>query len=47
VSSTLVWYPLLDCEVALRDIISLGHVTNCKTFIFGTIMDDVTVISQD
>jgi hypothetical protein len=27
------WYPLLSCKLALRGIISLGHVTNCKTFI--------------
>jgi hypothetical protein len=25
------WYPLLSCKLALRGIISLGHVTNCKT----------------
>jgi hypothetical protein len=24
------WYPLLSCKLALRGIISLGHVTNCK-----------------
>jgi hypothetical protein len=27
------WYLLLSCKLALRGIISLGHVTNCKTFI--------------
>jgi hypothetical protein len=27
----VVWYPLLSCKFALRGIISLGHVTNCKT----------------
>jgi hypothetical protein len=27
------WYPLLRCELALRGIIELGHVTSCK-FIF-------------
>jgi hypothetical protein len=25
------WYPLLICRLALRGIISLGRVTNCKT----------------
>jgi hypothetical protein len=39
------WYPLLSCKLALRGNISLGHVTNCKTIIFGTVMDDVTLIS--
>jgi hypothetical protein len=40
------WYPLLICRLALRAIISLGHVTNCKTFfLLGTVMDDVTLIS--
>jgi hypothetical protein len=27
------WYLLLSCKLALHGIISLGHVTNCKTFI--------------
>jgi hypothetical protein len=27
------WYSLLSCKLALCGIISLGHVTNCKTFI--------------
>jgi hypothetical protein len=26
-------YPLLSCELALRDIIILSHMTNCKSFI--------------
>jgi hypothetical protein len=39
------WYPLLSCKLVLRGNISLGHVTNCKTIIFGTVMDDVTLIS--
>jgi hypothetical protein len=39
------WYPLLSCKLALRCNISLGHVTNCKTIIFGTTMDDITLIS--
>jgi hypothetical protein len=38
-------HPLLSCKLALRGNISLGHVTNCKTIIFGTVMDDVTLIS--
>jgi hypothetical protein len=25
------WYPLLSCKLALRGIINIGHVTNCKT----------------
>jgi hypothetical protein len=40
------WYPLLSCKLALRGNITLGHVTNCKTIIFGTVMDDVTLISS-
>jgi hypothetical protein len=28
-----VWYPLLICELALRGIIELGHVTSCKFII--------------
>jgi hypothetical protein len=40
------WYPLLSCKLALRGNIALGHVTNCKTIIFGTVMDDVTLISS-
>jgi hypothetical protein len=24
------WYPLLNCRLALRGNIILGHVTNCK-----------------
>jgi hypothetical protein len=39
------WYPLLSCKLALRGNFSLGHVTNCKTIIFDTVMDDVTLIS--
>jgi hypothetical protein len=39
------WYPLLSSKLALRGNIILGHVTNCKTFIFGTVMDDITLIS--
>jgi hypothetical protein len=39
------WYPLLSCKLALHGNFSLGHVTNCKTIIFDTIMDDVTLIS--
>jgi hypothetical protein len=27
------WYPLLRCELALRGIIELGHVTSCKFII--------------
>jgi hypothetical protein len=27
------WYPLLSCELALRGIIELGHVTSCKLII--------------
>jgi hypothetical protein len=27
------WYPLLKCELALRGIIELGHVTSCKCII--------------
>jgi hypothetical protein len=27
------WYPLLRCALALRGIIELGHVTNCKIII--------------
>jgi hypothetical protein len=27
------WYPLLICELALRGIIKLGHVTSCKCII--------------
>jgi hypothetical protein len=27
------WYPLIKCEVALRGIIELGHVTSCKSII--------------
>jgi hypothetical protein len=38
-------YLLLSCELALRGIIHRGHATNCKTIIFGTVMDDVTLIS--
>jgi hypothetical protein len=37
-------YPLLICKLALRGNISLGHVTNCKTITFGTVMDDITLI---
>jgi hypothetical protein len=29
----VVLCPLLICRLALRGIISLGHVTKCKTFI--------------
>jgi hypothetical protein len=32
-------------KIALRGNISLGHVTNCKTIIFGTVMDDVILLS--
>jgi hypothetical protein len=39
------WYPLLSCKLALRGNINLGHVTNSKTIIFDTVMDDVTLIS--
>jgi hypothetical protein len=39
------WHPLLSCELTLRVNISLGHVTNCKSIIFGIVMDDVTLIS--
>jgi hypothetical protein len=39
------WYPLLSCKLALRGNISLSHMTHCKTIIFGTVMDDVTLIS--
>jgi hypothetical protein len=39
------WYPLLSYKLALHGNISLGHVTNCKTIIFGTVMDDITLIS--
>jgi hypothetical protein len=39
------WYPLLSCRLALRGNIILGHVTNCKTIIFGTVMDDVNLVS--
>jgi hypothetical protein len=39
------WYPLLSCKLVLRGNISLGHVTNCKTIIFDTVMDDLTLIS--
>jgi hypothetical protein len=28
-----IWYPLLSCKLALRGIIELGHVTNCKCII--------------
>jgi hypothetical protein len=38
------WYSLLSCKLALRGNISLGHVSNCKTIIFSTVMDDVTLI---
>jgi hypothetical protein len=27
------WYPLLKCELALRGIFELGHVTSCKCII--------------
>jgi hypothetical protein len=27
------WYPLLNCKLALRGNIILGHVTNCKYII--------------
>jgi hypothetical protein len=27
------WYPLPSCALALRGIIELGHVTNCKFII--------------
>jgi hypothetical protein len=39
------WYPLLSGKLALHGNISLGHVTNYKTIIFGTVIDDVTLIS--
>jgi hypothetical protein len=39
------WYPLLRCELALRGIIELGHVTSCKFFSFVTVMDDVILLS--
>jgi hypothetical protein len=38
-------YPLLSCKLVLCGNIILGHVTYCKTFIFGNVMDDVTLIS--
>jgi hypothetical protein len=28
-----VWYPLLNCKLALHGNIKLGHVTNCKYII--------------
>jgi hypothetical protein len=37
------WHPLFSCELAMPDNISLGHVTNCKTIIFGILLDDVTL----
>jgi hypothetical protein len=39
------WYPLLSCKLALHGNINLGHVTNCKTIIFGSVMDDVILLS--
>jgi hypothetical protein len=31
---TVVWYPVLICELALGGIIEPGHVTSCKFIIY-------------